>query len=299
MSARRKRKVCSLRNSAESLYRWANAHSGGALDLLRRTFRSFGRARAAEAAAGMAYYTIFSLFPLSLALIGVGGYFLRSEHVFQEVMTLLTGTIPVSRELIESNIRQVLERRGSVSILGLIGLLWSGTGFFSVLAHHINRAWTRAEPRSFLERRLVALTMVGTLALFLLISLLSTPALDLLARLQVPLWDGISIYETALWTLLSDLVPWLLTFLVFLALYRWVPTTNVNWSGPIWGALLVALAWEGAKRGFAWFITSGLVRYRLVYGSLGAVVALMLWIYLSSWLALFGAHFSAALSRDP
>lgn len=299
MWTRRKRKVYSLRNSAESVYRWANAHSGGALDLLRRAFRSFGKARAAEAAAGMAYYTIFSLFPLSLALIGVGGYFLRSEHVFQEVVTLLTGAIPVSRELIESNIQQVLERRGSVSILGLIGLLWSGTGLFSVLAHHINRAWTGAEPRNFLERRLVALAMVGTLALFVLISLLSTPALDLLARLRVPLWDGTSIYEAVLWTLLSDLVPWLLTFVMFLALYRWMPNTNVNWSGPIWGALLVALAWEGAKRGFAWFITSGLVRYRLVYGSLGAVVALMLWIYLSSWLALFGAHFSAALGRGP
>jgi membrane protein len=296
---RRNRRMSDLKNGAERVYRWANTHSGGALGLWRSTFRRFGEARAAEAAAAMAYYTMFSLFPLLLALIGIGSTFVKSEQVFQEVVTLLTGAIPISRELIESNIRQVLARRGAVSIVGLIGLLWSGSGLFSALAHHINRAWTRARTRTFLERRLVALVMVGTLALFLLISLLATPLLGLLARLEVPLWGGVSIYETVLWTFLSDLVPWVLTFLMFLALYRWVPKTDMKWSGPIGGALLVAFAWEGAKRGFAWYVSSGLVRYRLVYGSLGAVVALLLWIYVSSWLALFGAHFSAALARGP
>jgi membrane protein len=298
MPRTRGRPVSELKHSAQSVYRWADEHTGGALGLLRRALHSFGEARAAEAAAAMAYYTMFSLFPLSLALIGIGGYFVRGEEAFQKVVNLLTGAIPVSRDLIESNIQQVLERRGAVSIIGLVGLLWSGSGLFTALAHHINRAWTDAKPRNFLQRRLIALAMVGMLALFLLLSLLSSPALDLLARLEVPLWDGVSIYETVMWTFLSDLVPWLLAFLMFLALYRWVPNTSVNWSGPIGGALLVAFAWEGAKRGFAWYVSSGLVRYRLVYGSLGAVVALLLWIYVSSWLALFGAHVSAALGQN-
>jgi membrane protein len=287
--------LTALKDCAERIYRWANERSGGALDLLRHAFRSFGEARAAEAAAAMAYYTMFSLFPLALALIGIGGYFVRGEQIFQQVVTLLTGAIPVSPELIETNLQQVLERRGAVSVVGLIGLVWSGSNLFSALAHHINRAWRAADPRNFLQRRLVALAMVGTLALFLLISLLSTPALNLLAQQQVPIWGGAAIYETLVWKVVSDLAPWVLTFLMFLALYRWVPNTSVNHWGPIGGALLVALTWEAAKRGFAWYVSSGLVRYRLVYGSLGAVVALMLWIYLSSWLALFGAHFSAAV----
>jgi membrane protein len=286
-----------LKNSVQSVYRWAEERSSGALGLLRHAFRSFGEARAAEAAAAMAYYTMFSLFPLALALIGVGGYFVRGEQIFEEVVTLLTGAIPVSRELIETNIQQILERRGAGSIVGLIGLVWSGSNLFSALAHHINRAWAEADPRNFLQRRLVALAMVGTLALFLLVSLLSTPALNLLARQRVPIWGGVAIYETLVWTVVSDLAPWALTFLMFLALYRWVPNTSVNWWGPTGGALLVAITWEGGKRGFAWYVSSGLVRYRLVYGSLSAVVALMLWIYVSSWLALFGAHFSAALDQ--
>ena len=77
-----------------------------------------------------------------------------------------------------------------------------------------------------------------------------------------------------------------------------MPNTTVAWSEAAWGAAVAVVAWEGAKRGFAWYVSSDLVHYRLVYGSLGAVVALLLWIYLSSWLVLFGAHLSAAIARS-
>ena len=286
------------KDSIEPIYRRANELSGGTAGLVRQAFRSFSEARAPEAAAALAYYSMFSLFPLALALIGLGGFFVRGEQMFQRVVTLLTGATPVSRELIEASLRQILERRGTVGFVGLIGLVWSGSALFSALLHHINRAWAGAARRSFLKRRLLALAMVGGLALLLLVSMLSTPALELLARLKVPLCGGQSIYDTVLWPFLSQLVPWLTTFLMFLALYGWVPNTSVSRRGSVGGALLVAIAWELAKRGFAWYVRSGLVQYRLVYGSLGAVVALMLWIYVSSWLLLFGAHFSAALGRD-
>jgi membrane protein len=287
---------------AQALYRWANEHSGGLLTVLRRAFQSFNAARAAEAAASLAYYTLFSLFPLLLALIAAGSFFLEGEQVRREVVASVTQAIPISQELIESNVQRLLERRGTVGLVGLIGLLWSGTGVFTALARHINRACSESEPRNLLEQRLVALGIIGMLAVLLLLSLLSAPLLSLLSQLQL----GLPFYETRLWTILSDVLPWLriqplFTLLIFMALYRWVPNTAENsaavgWREAFGGALFVALAWEGAKRGFTWYLGSGLVRYRLVYGSLGAVVALMLWIYLSNWLALFGAHLSAAIA---
>jgi membrane protein len=184
-----------------------------------------------------------------------------------------------------------------VGILGLIGLLWSGTGFFTVLARNVNRAWPEAEPRDFLESRLVAFGMVGILAGFLILSLLSTAVVNLLPRLQVPLWGGVSIYETPLWTILSNLIPWLFAFLTFLGLYLRVPNVEVGWGGPLWGALATALAWEVAASAFTWFLSSGLASYQLVYGSLGTVVALMVWIYVGSSIILFGAHLSAAITQ--
>jgi membrane protein len=290
------RRLANLAQLSENVYEWANDASGGRLQVLRRTFEQFGEARAAQAAAAMAYYAMFSLFPLLLALVAAVGFFVAGERARQEVIGFVETAIPVSRGLISRNVRNVLELRGAVGIVGLVGLLWSASGMFTVLAHNVNRAWPGAEPRSFLGRRLVGLAMVGSLALLLGLSLMSSAVLNLLPRLRVPLWNGVSVYETALWEVVSRLVPWLFTFLLFFGLYLWVPSVAVERRAAFWGAVAAAIAWELVKNGFVLYLGSGLVQYELVYGSLGAVVALMLWNYLGSWIALFGAHLSAAIA---
>jgi membrane protein len=127
--------------------------------------------------------------------------------------------------------------------------------------------------------------------------LLSSTILNVLSRFRVPLVDIESLYGTPVWTVISDLLPLFFIFFLFLALYRWVPSAEVKWSAALWAALVVAVAWELAADAFAWYVGSGLARYRIVYGSLGAVVALMFWIYLSSWIIIFGAHLGAAIVR--
>jgi membrane protein len=94
---------------------------------------------------------------------------------------------------------------------------------------------------------------------------------------------------------ITGIVPWLLVFLLFLGLYRWVPNRNVPWRSALWSALAAALAWEGASAAFTWYLSSGLARYALIYGSLGTVVALLLWVYISSLIVLFSAHLGAAI----
>lgn len=283
-----------LARLADTVYRRADRLSGGWVGTLRRAGESFGETRAAQAAAGMAYYAIFSLFPLLLVLVSATGYFVADERARREAVALVTEVIPVSRELIERNVEQVFELRGPVGIVGLVGLLWSATGVFAVLAHNVNRAWSEAELRGFLKIRLVGLAMVGVLLILLVFSLASNPLLNLIPRLHVPFLGGVS--ETILWDIISRVVSFLFTFLLFLTLYRWVPNTKVGWRAAVGGAVLATVGWEAVKAVFLWVIGSGIVQYELVYGSLGAVVALMVWIYLGSWITLFGAHFSAALA---
>ena len=267
------------------------------LGIIRDAIDSFGDARGSEAAASMAYYTLFSLFPLLLAFVAAGSYLLDRQQIFQQVVDLVSNAFPLSRSLIEENLRQVLKLRGAVGLIGLVVALWSASGVFAILARNINRAWTQEQLRGFLQSRVVALGMVGALAMLLIISLLLSTALNILSRLQVPLVNIESLYGTPVWTALADLVPWLFILLLFLALYRWVPSVEVKWSAAFWAALVVAVAWELAANAFAWYVGSGLARYRVVYGSLGTVVALLFWIYLSAWIIIFGAHLSAAVSR--
>jgi membrane protein len=266
--------------------------------VLRAAFEGFAHARGAEAAAAMAYYALLSLFPLLLALVAAASFVLDREQALQQAVSLLTEAIPVSQRLVEENLRQVISLRGPIGLLGLAGTLWSASGFFTVLSRAVSRAWPGAEQRGFLRGRLVALAMVALLLLLLVISLLSAPIVGLLGQYQVPLWGGTAVYATPLWAVLSRAVPWLSTFLLFVALYHWVPNTRTDWRGTLWSAAVATTAWQLAAWGFGLYLSSGLARYQLVYGSLGTVVVMLIWIYLSSWIITFGAHLGAAIAGE-
>lgn len=288
-----------LKSTSAHLYRQIDTLSRGRLGIVRRTLESFGQMRSAQAAAGMAYYAFFSLFPLTLFLVAVTSAFLvqDTERAVEQVTGFIGQAIPVSPGLIRDNVEQVLRMRGTVGLIGALGTLWSATGFFSILSGNINRAWPRAQQRNFFQQRLVALIMIAVLVVLLILSLASTAILNLLPPTQIPLLDGLFLRETLLWRILTALVPWVFAFLLFFALYRWTPNTQVPWRAAGWAALIVSVAWQIAATAFAWYFGSGLARYQLVYGSLGTIIALLFWIYLSSWFTLFGAHLSAAITR--
>jgi membrane protein len=281
----------------KKLYGRANHLTGGVLGIIRIAAQHFEEVRAVEAAAGIAFFAVFSLFPLLLALIVAGSFVLEIEQVQRRVLDVTAEFLPVAERLIERNIRGILERRGAVGVVALLGLVWSATGVLTVLARNINLAWPEAEPRSFVEDRLMALGMVAGLALLLVFSLVSSTVLNVLARFRMPIGGGLSVDETPLWTTLLTAVPRLLVFLALLGLYRWVPNTRVRWMDAFWGALVATPAGEIVTNGFTWYLSTGLVRFELVYGSLGTVVVLMLWIYIGALTVLFGAHFSAAVGR--
>lgn len=229
-----------------------------------------------------------------LALIAGGSYFLNDEQVYRDITQLVQKALPISPDLINNNLRQVLDARGTVGLISLLTLLWSASGFFTNLAYNINLAWPEAPRRNFLEKRLVGLGMILGLSGLLILSL----ALNWITSL-IPILDVTPAFFPSLnlWTWLSRLGSWLALFLLFLALYRWAPTTNVSWRPTFWGALTSSILWLIATAGFGWYVSSGLGRYQLVYGSLGAIVALLFLIYILSLITLFGAHFSAAIDR--
>ncbi len=278
------------------VYRRISAYS--VVKIPRDAVMRFGQVRAAEAAASLAYYVLFSLFPLMIVLISMGSFVLRRGQLYQQTVDAVTEAFPVSQQLIEKNLDRVLDLRSGGGLLGLVGLVWSASGAFSILARNINRAWRESEARGFIQSRMAALGMIGILlGVLLLLSLLSNGLVSLLPRLEVPLWGGISIYDTTLWPILAAAIPWFFGWLMFLGLYLWTPTEEVDWRAALIGSLAASLAWEGLSGAFTWYLESGFVQYELVYGSLGTVVALLFWIYLSSYVTLLGAHLSAAIGR--
>jgi len=261
--------------------------------VLKRTVERFSRTRTPEAAAGMAFFGLFSLFPLLLVMVSMGSSILHRPQAQEQVLDLLMEAFPFSVDIVEENIQKVLKVRGSVQVFGLIGLVWSASGAFTVLTRNINTAWPNADRHNFLKMRLMAITMLAGVGLVMVILLIA----NLTLRLLPQNFGGITGFVLSL-RYFSRALVWLLAFIALLWLYRWIPNTEVQWSEAAWGAMLASLGSVLATSLFSWYLGSGsgLSNYNLIYGSLGAIVALMFWIYLISIIVLFGAHISSSIA---
>jgi membrane protein len=261
------------------------------------TARRFLGERAPEGAAGMAFYAVFSLFPILLILAAVGGRVLQTPEAQEHALELILKVIPASFSgLIRENMQRILASRGAAGLVGTIGLLWAATSGFAVLARNVNRAWPGARDMNILRARLTALVVVGSLS--------GLTALLLAARSLVRLlsaWGasvGVPIDVTAFERVPSGLLLCVLVFVTLLLLYRIVPMTRVRWRHAGAGALAATVGCVAATAGFAWYLGSGLARYNIVYGSLGALLAFLSWVYIVSLIVLLGAHLSAAVGGD-
>ena len=262
---------------------------------LRIAIIRFGESNAALTAAGMSYYAFFSIFPLILALVVGYSFFIEKKAAYDHIIQNAYLVIPSAKELIDANIQQVLNSRGELGLISLVGFLWSSTSFFSVLAKNINQASYDFIPRKFFGDRVVALIMIVILALLLGLSLISSLFSSFLPQLNTIFWGEILIQETLLWRILLRFIPFVAALLLFVALYRFIPKKKIGWKSVFSGAIFSAVILQLASILFKWLLQLGLVNYELVYGSLGAVVSLLFWIYLISSITIFGAHLSSVI----
>ena len=291
-----KKFIQNLLDQLKRIYRRLNKLSGGVLGIIRRAFEGFSDQRGSEAAAGLAYYAFFSIFPMLLVFIVIGSFFIDRSVVQTRLLEILQGVIPGAQEVVVENIDRVLELRGTVTFIALISLIWSATSVFNILAININRAFPKAGSLNFLTGRLRGFLIFLGLGLLMLFSFASSTLIGLVPSINIPI-NGKALHETALWRIFALSVPVLLNMLLFWGIYFWVPTRGVSRRASLIGGLITGIAWQLLNRGFAWYLSSGLSRYRLVYGSLGTVVALLFWVYLTAMILLIGAHLTASIQH--
>jgi membrane protein len=287
--------VNKLKGEAQRLFDGADRMTGGVLGIVVDMVSGFTNSRAAEAAASITYYALFSIFPLLLSVIAIGSYFLEDEQVMSQVVQFIQTILPVASDMVIQNVEEVLEARGTFGVIGVASLIWSASAAFMSLFRNINRAWARAAPLNALIARLVGIVVIFALVVLIVVIRVASATANLLPTFGVELLNGF--YDSFLWLLISGLLPLALTFLIFLSLYRWIPNTKVRWSEALWGALVAAVGWELTTNLFTYSLSEGILQYKVVYGSLGTMIALLFWIYLNCTIILVGAHLSAAVAR--
>jgi len=267
------------------------------LTILRSAVERFTAVRGSQAAAGLTYYAFFSLFPLLLFMLIAAGSLLGRKEVYDQLVRLLESVLPVGQEVIGSTIEQVLPKVGSLQLFAALGLLWAGTSFFGALVFNIDLAWPDVRAANPLRQRLYGLLMAGILTLLLLLALGLNLLIDVLLRLRPELLFLESLLEQKLWPTTTKLLSAGVSLLLLFGLYWGVPKAKVQWRAAAVAAVVAALAWNLVSWGFSRLVAGGITRYETVYGSLGAVVALLFWMYLANWIVLFGAHLTAAVDR--
>lgn len=241
-------------------------------------------------AGAISFYTLFALFPLLLAVTSILGFVLgpRAEQSQIEMARSMAEVLPVSSEFISEAVEGVVRSRHITGLFSVVGLLWAATAAFGAIRKGINAAWGVNRPRPFLKERLIDFALVLGAGVVLLVVLFSSPAVGVLKEITSVLAPESEFFSAVIWDLITALLSPTMTFLTFLVLYRFLPNTDVRFHDVWLGALLASLAFEGAKWAFVWYVSS-FAHYNVVYGSVGAILALLTWVYLSAIIVLFGA----------
>lgn len=251
---------------------------------------NFGRYGSRRAAA-LAYYTVFSIFPLTL-LLAIGISRLLGSAVAQEqIANALNLFLPQSdlSNLLLNNINQALRQNTSFGLVALAGLIWSALGLFSNVSSSLDLIFHVPRNRSLWRQRLVAVLMALALVVLIIASFLTSGVIALISLLFVN--------QVSTWlTVASIFLPLGLNMMMFLLLFRYVPARPVHWDA-IWpAAILGGVGFELAKRAFGWYLAN-FANYQVVYGSIAAVIVLLFWAYLIASIFLFSAELCAQMNE--
>ena len=263
-----------------------------------RVFKELGDDDATHLAAGVAYYSLFSLFPLLLGLLAIGGIVLEAETQQQEFLNFITDNLPGSRGFVEENIQEVVQFRGILGIGAIVGLLWSASVGMGAVARGVNRAWDIHQNRPFYIAKPLQIMMALAVGVLFLISASATSAIEVITDPQrdlgIPAQEffvGLGLAGVAL-----RLIPFSINLGIFLLIYYFAPNCKTYWRYVWTGAVVAALLFEIAKGLFLWYLDN-LASYRQVFGSITSVMILLIWIWVSALILILGAEISSEYGR--
>src|SRR5215213_1055220 len=268
------------------LERYAAARVG------KSVVRGFTKDRVTNAAAAMTYYGIFSLFPLLLLFMALAGLALQSNaQAREQVLAIVVGLLPQGQDQLQGVITGVIDTKGVAAGFGLLALLWSALGWFQVIDHNVNQIWGVDKPRSFAKGKLFALAMVIAIGGVAVASWLATATVGILAAYTDLIPAGVR-----LWQALVSVLSILTIGGAFLVLYRFTPRRQIELADVWPAALATAVLWEATRRLVAFYLAqtdmiSG-------YGPIGAAMALLFWVYVSSIIILLGAELAYAVAKE-
>jgi YihY family inner membrane protein len=246
----------------------------------------------------MSYFGLMALFPALLLLFALSNKLAAGSQLFAHAIDVYPGSAKFLRETIEAFSDVGL---GAIATCVVI-VFWAGSWVFACIERALNRIWGSVS-RKYLHGRALTIGMVGLVGLLLASSVLVTSVLvafrEMAVRLsprQLERYTLLASVGSAFWQVLFAALSYLVTVALFVLVYRFMPKAEVTLRDTLPGAFLVGALWEIAKYIFA--SSLNYFHYDQIYGSVGAVVAVLTWSYVSSLILLFGAQLTAVFHYE-
>ena len=275
---------------------WAAVKNNPVVSLFWQTNDEFSKENSSLMAAAVAYSLLFSIFPFALALLAITGYLMASDEVEKQVIIAMGNLIPVARDLIIKTLEGVIKAREATGTIAILMLVWSALAFFDALRNSLNRAWDLPDSRTYVKGKLINVSMLALAVCGLIVFTWMTTTLHYMHESHMQIW----VFKFSTTTIFSRLIFMLLSAVlaygVVLLLYHFVPSNRPKWRHIWLGALLAAIGFEIVRFSFVWYVKN-FATYNLVYGPISSIIALLMFMYLTTWVLLFFARFSYVKMR--
>lgn len=262
-------------------------------DIIKKSYLSFSENDPITLAGALAFYTIFAIPPMFIIIInGVGvfaGKELASQELFYQINELWGSR---AANLIQTMIKNYTIARQSLfhQVIGILTLLFAASSFFAVIQHSLNKIW-RVKPKPWssvlnvLKNRVLSFGIILVLSIMLLLSVLLDSFLLLMQNQVATLLPGIT---PLLFGVLGFMLSFVLVTLILAIIYKFLPDASVDWDVVWVGATVTAILFSLGKLVIGFMLANSNIQD--VYGIVGALIGVLLWVYYSAIILFFGAE---------
>lgn len=272
----------------------------GVVRALPRAVEDMFLDRCAQYAAAIAYRVLFSLFPLTIALVSIFGLVLQADELRQQVIDELIDFLPVSEAgqvNIESSIEEIATPLSAIGLVSLVALLWGASGMMASLRLGLEAALKVDRGRPAAHAKLVDFVLIAASGLLVILVVGLSAFGAFFSRLVDEFTERAGV-ATPSGILLRDGLQLVAIGVTVLLLYRFVPARRLTRRAALAGATLTAVGVWGSTKVLA-IVFSDFSRYNLIYGSLAGVMTFLFFVYVVAWILLLGAEFAHAWSQPP
>jgi membrane protein len=267
--------------------------------VLRKTWREFGDDHCTDLAAGLTYYAVLALFPAAIAVISLVGVFGQGQTSVDKILEILKPLVsPSTLSTISPALDSIASshQAGLGLVIGLVGALWSASGYVGAFGRAMNDVYEIDEGRPFWKLRpamlLVTLLAVFLVAVVLVMLVVSGPLASSIGSVIGLSSQAVTVWNVAKW-------PLIVLFVVAIVAILYYTTPNVKQPKFRWlsvGAFVAIVVWILASVAFAFYVAT-FGSYDKTYGSLAGAVLGLLWLWLTNVALLFGAELDSELER--